>query len=233
MRLFMAAFALLSSFVAQAQSTQFTSRVDQAPVRFQIVRSDDCASGSCFFYDSSGQKRLTVFHAGGYQLVNSRGIEIGTKVPSTPQESRFNERLLTMATSACPVDVAFSRETLRILFVAPTCKPPTGLATMTITSRDACNSGSCFLYKSGSSQTAIVYNTNGTGYQIKLSRYDITVGVTPLEDAQFMSFIKNVSPTCPLKVDYRIETGKILKMALGCDPLASTPGVDAGSASGF
>jgi hypothetical protein len=212
-------FLLLMTLVAQSALAQikFEQAVTVNPLVVEVVYAY-CGYSSCVYSDAAGIQRLNISLTGGYILKNSVGEVIST-VETSAELAKQTARALSGSSKVCPGKVSIDRSTVKI-FDAQTACGAAGVATMQLTSKYA-----------GYSSTNLYDSTNNTRliYYPSLKTYVVNFGTginvdKKLADAdisKFEYYIKNVRSACPLTVDYNPLTGDIIKLKIGCDPLAS------------
>ena len=217
-----------SQLPSQHQETgdiRFEEQGSTGPVRFTIVKSDGCGQNICFLEDRAGVRRLTLnLNYKTYEIENSRGVVVSKRTFQGNDEFLNTARKLVAVSESCPADVEVNRETLSIEKVTSPCAPKGPIVEWTFVRRDDCGQNSCYLYEAGKTERSMTYSTVYRTYQFGNG------GVLPMkgelteeEAAKFQSYVFNVSPSCPLKVQFNYEIGKIVKAKLGCDPLALGP----------
>lgn len=218
--LFFLGFLLAQSSFAQIK---FEQAVIANPLVVEVVKSY-CSGSICYFYDKNDIIRLTTM-SGSYSLRNSANEEISL-VTAAEETVKMAARPLINASVTCPGKIYIERSTIKIFDTRSSCSVG-GVATLNL-NKKYLQSGTLYLYDSADSIKLIFWE----------QKYYINYGATALnknydisatELAKFQSFVKSARSDCPLKVDYNEQTGEILKMKSGCDPLAA---IDDGSRNG-
>ena len=198
---------------------QFEEQVSQAPIVITLNKMDDCSSNICYYFDTNGNRRVELYSS-KYNILNSRGVTISTVGLSTEDQASLKNKI-GLVSGQCPASIVVSRSTLRIERSINSCRPRPGINTMTLVRIDDCGSNFCYLFEEGKQSKSFVLRTNSPTYKVSTASGDYDEKVlSPGQYERLRIYTKSVSPTCPIRIDFEGETGTILKVKLGCDPLA-------------
>ena len=213
----------LTTITAQAQ-IKFESVVTQNPIVFNIVFSR-CDGGVCSFSDTQNNLRITTSWNDSYQynLFNSQ-VQLVNTISIEPQASSTLIRSLEVASISCPTRVVVDRNSMKIAEVTPSCLSPTGNVSMKLVSirpsyLPRADRVSRILYDANGS-LRLRYNSDTGIYSIIQYPSPNTYTIAPQEKARFELYLRSARFDCPLNIEYKVETGEIVKAKLGCDPLA-------------
>ena len=230
------AFLLIMTFMAQSAFAQikFEQAVTNSPLVAQVVYGS-CGPSSCYYTDAAGKVRLKLNLSydpsanGNYTLLNSVGEVIST-VEASAEIIKQTGRALNGISASCVGKIFIDRNSVKI-FDVNSCNNA-HLATLTMVSKYVY--GNTILLRAANEYSnSLTYDINKKTYRINYFGSGTAIQsertLSATEAAKFEGYIKSTRLTCPLSIDYNPLSSEILKVKIGCDPLAA---IDNGQRNG-